>query len=286
MANIGERLTEARKNIGLDIRSAAEATKIRRDFLAALEENKPEKIDLADVYKIGFMRIYASYLKLDNVDRIVAEFRTALSIANTSGKGSHRGSPLTGTPAGMTGENSPDAKPMRGRGGLFIGEPTRGRFSSILSSGKGLWAVVAVAIVIVVAIAVILLSSSDETSSASATTTENATDSVQVYEFEIRSKIPQKIKITDRYGDSDDVRSVVIDATVPANRPQILRGRGTLEIRDEVGGNLEIRFPSVNALRSATAEKIVGFEASEKSATLSSSSNYWVADPLAASAAN
>jgi len=155
-----------------------------------------------------------------------------------------------------------------------------------LASGKGLWAVVAVAIVIVVAIAVILLSSSDETSSASATTTENAADSVQVYEFEIRSKIPQKIKITDRYGDSDDVRSVVIDATVPANRPQILRGRGTLEIRDEVGGNLEIRFPSVNALRSATAGKIVGFEASEKSATLSSSSNYWVADPLAASVAN
>jgi len=284
MANIGERLTEARKNIGLDIRSAAEATKIRRDFLAALEENKPEKIDLADVYKIGFMRIYASYLKLDNVDRIVAEFRTALSIANTSGKGSHRGIPLTGTPAGMTGgENSPESKPARG---LFIGEPVRGRFSSILSSGKGLWAIVAVAVVLIAAIVAIIISSGDETETANASTTENVADSVQVYEFEIRSKIPQKIKITDRYGDSDAVRSVVIDATVPANRPQILRGRGTLEIRDEVGGNLEIRFPSANALRSATAGKIVDFEASEKSTALSSPSNYWVADPLAASAAN
>ncbi len=59
MATIGERLSEARKNFGLDIRSASEATKIRSDFLAALEDNQPERIRLADVYRIGFLRLYA-----------------------------------------------------------------------------------------------------------------------------------------------------------------------------------------------------------------------------------
>lgn len=289
MATIGERLTEARKNIGLDIRSAAEATKIRRDFLAALEENQPEKINLADVYKIGFMRIYASYLKLDNVDRIVAEFRTTLSIARTNGKGSHRGIPLTGTPAGKTSDGSEDSGSSRERSGLFIGDSSRGR-SPFSAAGKKQLLIAAGAVVaaIVIIVGLVMAFSGDESADASASATAAAgnADEAQVYEFEIRSKIPQRITITDRYDEPTNVRAVVIDEAIPANRPRILRGRGILEIRDSVGGNLEIRFPSVKALRAAPAGKVVSFENSEKSDVLTSSATYWVADPLAAPAQN
>ncbi|MDP5080533.1 MAG: helix-turn-helix domain-containing protein, partial [Opitutales bacterium] len=40
MQSIGERLEEARKRKGISLREAAEATKIRGDFLGYFEQNK------------------------------------------------------------------------------------------------------------------------------------------------------------------------------------------------------------------------------------------------------
>ena len=40
MQSIGERLEEARKRKGISLREAAEATKIRSDFLGYIEQNK------------------------------------------------------------------------------------------------------------------------------------------------------------------------------------------------------------------------------------------------------
>jgi transcriptional regulator with XRE-family HTH domain len=64
MQTIGERLEEARKRKGISLREAAEATKIRGDFLSSIEQNKFD-FDLPDIYKRGFLKIYARYLKLD-----------------------------------------------------------------------------------------------------------------------------------------------------------------------------------------------------------------------------
>jgi transcriptional regulator with XRE-family HTH domain len=61
---LGERLEEARKRKGVSIREAAEATKIRGDYLLAMEDNSFE-IDLPQIYIRGFLRNYARYLKLD-----------------------------------------------------------------------------------------------------------------------------------------------------------------------------------------------------------------------------
>lgn len=61
---IGERLEEARKRKGISIREAAEATKIRGDYLVNLE-NSSFDIDLPAIYIRGFLKNYARFLKLD-----------------------------------------------------------------------------------------------------------------------------------------------------------------------------------------------------------------------------
>lgn len=78
MQTIGERLEEARKRKGISIREAAEATKIRGDYLQKFENNQFD-INLSDIYVRGFLRTYASFLKLP-AERIISDFR-ALGIA-------------------------------------------------------------------------------------------------------------------------------------------------------------------------------------------------------------
>ncbi len=63
MTTIGERLEDARKKKGISIREAAEATKIRGDYLQKFESNLFD-IGLTDIYTRGFLRTYAQYLKL------------------------------------------------------------------------------------------------------------------------------------------------------------------------------------------------------------------------------
>jgi transcriptional regulator with XRE-family HTH domain len=72
MQSIGERLEEARKRKGVSIREAAEATKIRGDYLQKLETNKFD-LGLTPLYVRGFLRNYAHWLKLP-ADKMVGEF--------------------------------------------------------------------------------------------------------------------------------------------------------------------------------------------------------------------
>jgi len=57
------------------LREAAEFTKIRTDYLQAMEANQFESIPLADVYKRGFVKVYAKYLRLDD-EKAGADFNT------------------------------------------------------------------------------------------------------------------------------------------------------------------------------------------------------------------
>lgn len=61
---IGERLEEARKRKHVSIRESAEATKIRGDYLMAMEDNSFD-IPLPQIYIRGFLKNYARFLKLD-----------------------------------------------------------------------------------------------------------------------------------------------------------------------------------------------------------------------------
>ncbi|HWA10397.1 MAG TPA: helix-turn-helix domain-containing protein [Opitutaceae bacterium] len=72
MQTIGERLEEARKRKGVSIREAAEATKIRGDYLQKFESNQFD-LGLAELYVRGFLRSYAQFLKLP-AEKIVNDF--------------------------------------------------------------------------------------------------------------------------------------------------------------------------------------------------------------------
>jgi transcriptional regulator with XRE-family HTH domain len=73
MQTIGERLEEARKRKGISIREAAEATKIRGDYLQKFESNQFD-VDLPEIYARGFLRAYANFLKLP-AEKILADYR-------------------------------------------------------------------------------------------------------------------------------------------------------------------------------------------------------------------
>lgn len=79
MQSLGERLQEARQRLGVTVREAADVTKIRGDFLQAMEANQFESIPLADVYKRGFVKLYAKYLRLDE-EKAAADFNAHHSL--------------------------------------------------------------------------------------------------------------------------------------------------------------------------------------------------------------
>jgi transcriptional regulator with XRE-family HTH domain len=72
MQNIGERLEEARKSKGISIREAAEATKVRGDYLHKFESNQFD-INLPEIYVRGFLRNYATYLGL-SAEKVVNDY--------------------------------------------------------------------------------------------------------------------------------------------------------------------------------------------------------------------
>src|SRR3954465_14439169 len=72
MQTIGERFEEARKKKGISIREAAEATKIRGDYLTKFESNHFD-IGLTEIYTRGFLRTYANFLKVP-ADRILNDY--------------------------------------------------------------------------------------------------------------------------------------------------------------------------------------------------------------------
>lgn len=87
MQNIGERLEEARKRKGISIREAAEATKVRGDYLHKFESSQFD-INLPDIYVRGFLRAYANYLGLTG-DKIVNDYNS-LGHSNPEPKGLNR----------------------------------------------------------------------------------------------------------------------------------------------------------------------------------------------------
>lgn len=60
----GTKLEEARTRLGISIREVADATRIRTDFLLSFENNHGN-FDMPEVYKHGFLKLYARHLKLD-----------------------------------------------------------------------------------------------------------------------------------------------------------------------------------------------------------------------------
>ncbi|MBL9205744.1 MAG: helix-turn-helix domain-containing protein [Opitutaceae bacterium] len=87
MQTIGERLEEARKRKGVSIREAAEATKIRGDYLHKFENNQFD-IKLPEIYVRGFLRTYALFLKLPG-DKIINDYK-GLGLGESKARGLNR----------------------------------------------------------------------------------------------------------------------------------------------------------------------------------------------------
>src|SRR5262245_33465210 len=77
MPTVGEQLRTAREARKLDLNRVGEVTKIRTDHLRALEAGDYDQF-AAPVYIRGFVRTYATLLKLD-VSKIVADLDQELS---------------------------------------------------------------------------------------------------------------------------------------------------------------------------------------------------------------
>lgn len=76
MLEIGSTLQEARTRQGLELEDAAEATRIRVKFLAALEGERFGELP-AEVYARAFLRTYADFLGLDS-ELFVAELNARI----------------------------------------------------------------------------------------------------------------------------------------------------------------------------------------------------------------
>jgi cytoskeletal protein RodZ len=73
----GEILKKKREDLGLSVGEIAEALKIRKDYLAAIEEDSFGKLPVP-VYTLGYIRAYAKHLDVD-ADPIVEFYNKHLS---------------------------------------------------------------------------------------------------------------------------------------------------------------------------------------------------------------
>ena len=110
MQSIGEQLEEARKRKGISLREASEATKIHSDFLSNIEQNQFD-FELPEIYKRGFIKNYANYLKLD-AQSILTDYNAQLLSHSHNGK--KAGSELFGSME-LTSASGNASEPLLGK---------------------------------------------------------------------------------------------------------------------------------------------------------------------------
>lgn len=86
MKNLGDKLREAREAMGVSLRDAADATRLRLDVLTNMELGAFD-FDLPEIYKRGFLRMYADFLGLDSA-QILAEYTNVIGNYKSEPKGS------------------------------------------------------------------------------------------------------------------------------------------------------------------------------------------------------
>ncbi|MEO6568421.1 MAG: helix-turn-helix domain-containing protein, partial [Opitutaceae bacterium] len=161
----------ARKKKGISIREAAEATKIRGDYLQKFESNHFD-IGLTEIYTRGFLRTYANFLKVP-ADRLLNDYaalgrgearprspnrevygRMDISVA-TAGESSDRATPPGEEPATPEAPR-PQPRFPRGASSLPLGPDPALIFKYIK------WAVIAAAAVFLLLLAKSFLSGKKE----------------------------------------------------------------------------------------------------------------------------
>ncbi|MGN0835453.1 MAG: helix-turn-helix domain-containing protein [Candidatus Spyradosoma sp.] len=267
--SIGARLRSAREKLALDERGVSDRTHIRRHYIIAMENDDFDSIDLAPVYRVGFLRIYAKLLKLD-ADALVAEYKEMLA-KNSGGRGG--AFRLVGR-AVSSGDEADDSS--------FSG----GVAAKPAPAPKALALVAALVLVVAAGVLVAVKScASSDASSASAGAVAAAENGV-AYEIELVSNANQKITIQEDYSGWDAeakkpiAGAVVLDEYVPAGRGKKLTVHGTIFVREEQLGGCEIKYPSEAAFRNAAPGKTVVIAPNEDARKLKGTkSASWIINP-------
>lgn len=105
MKNIGERLEQARVARNISLKEVAARLKIREEYLFSMEKND-FSYNMPDVYRRGFLRLYAEFLKL-NPDEIMQEYKAMSMVQDAHSK--HLGAQILGriTASEMSQDDSP-----------------------------------------------------------------------------------------------------------------------------------------------------------------------------------
>ncbi len=208
MQTIGERLEEARKRLGISVREASEATKIRGDYLQHME-NGDFMFPLPDVYKRGFLKIYGRYLKLD-ADKLAADFN-AQSLSS-----SRKSRQETRDHLGRVELTGSGAAPVTGEEDTYEGAPAGGLDSGPLTEALGSGTMIkigaAIAIVLVAVIGLFWLghrllsdSSSENSTAAAGNTTAAGTTTPDTH-----STTPAAKSIHLTFTASDDISRLTV----------------------------------------------------------------------------
>ncbi|MBS0662563.1 MAG: helix-turn-helix domain-containing protein [Verrucomicrobia bacterium] len=257
MQSIGERLEEARKKKGISIREAAEATKIRGDYLQQFENNRFD-INLTEIYVRGFLRSYAAFLKLP-VDKIVADYsalgrgeprvrqpsreiygRMDVSIASADDRGEAAGDEA---PAPQPARRQPSIS--RGGGGESMGPA----IDPALLFKIGKWA----GLVVIVLLVVLALKAIFGGGSAPATpprTNPTVTAPAQTApanpapaERTITLVALDIVRVTVRHKNADGSEGEIIyQGTLARGQTQVVAWPGPIYISASAGENLQIEY--------------------------------------------
>ncbi len=251
MQNIGERLEEARKRKGISIREAAEATKIRSDYLHKFESNQFD-LNLADIHVRGFLRNYATFLKLP-ADKILNDYaalgrsetkirqpsreiygRMEVSIASADERNAEKAA------AAPTVEPDAAVEPARrpsnlGRSGSSLPEGPAISPQLIFRGGIALVAIVVILLVVWVVKAIVTDPTpvtNRSTPTATAPVQVTADSSVTLIALDtVRVKVVQ---------DSDNKE--LFQGTLARGQTQSVPKRGAIYITASAGKNLEIEI--------------------------------------------
>jgi cytoskeleton protein RodZ len=252
MQTIGERLEEARKKKGISIREAAEATKIRGDYLQKFESNQFD-IGLTEIYTRGFLRNYANFLKVPS-DRILNDYaalgrgevrprqpsreiygRMDISVS-TSGETNERAAPPEEGEAADAAASQPRAQPRYPRSGgstLPTGPDPALVFKYLKWGGIG--------VIVILALFLIKALFSDRTPASApanprtasqpvATPTQTAPAAALTYKLVATDPVQVRIAVRLEHGDSfidgDELYKGLLlknqEITIPLNGPQTI----------------------------------------------------------------
>jgi cytoskeleton protein RodZ len=111
---IGERLRDARRDLGLDLDEITERTKIRARYLIAMEEERWDALPGA-AYVRSFLHTYAEELGLD-ADGLVDEYRSTEPARDRPGFEAPPPAPITPAPITSAPGDEPRPRGRRARG--------------------------------------------------------------------------------------------------------------------------------------------------------------------------